>query len=135
MFEWLVTIDRVQLWIKQMIILLLLLINVCILRWWFWFQEVAVKLESQTAKHPQLLYESKLYKILQGGVGIPHCRFVTDSPCFASPKGSSKVNCLCMCHIFVTLSLCQLPCLSQCQCHIFIVIMNIRLLLLKSPCW
>lgn len=38
------------------------------------FQEVAVKLESQKARHPQLLYESKLYKILQGGVGIPHIR-------------------------------------------------------------
>uniref|UniRef100_A0AAX7UI14 non-specific serine/threonine protein kinase n=1 Tax=Astatotilapia calliptera TaxID=8154 RepID=A0AAX7UI14_ASTCA len=35
-------------------------------------EEVAVKLESQKARHPQLLYESKLYKILQGGVGIPH---------------------------------------------------------------
>ncbi|XP_012603576.1 casein kinase I [Microcebus murinus] len=34
--------------------------------------EVAVKLESQKAKHPQLLYESKLYTILEGGVGIPH---------------------------------------------------------------
>uniref|UniRef100_A0A3P9I7F8 non-specific serine/threonine protein kinase n=1 Tax=Oryzias latipes TaxID=8090 RepID=A0A3P9I7F8_ORYLA len=38
-------------------------------------QEVAVKLESQKARHPQLLYESKLYKILQGGVGIPHIRW------------------------------------------------------------
>lgn len=38
-------------------------------------EEVAVKLESQSARHPQLLYESKLYKILQGGVGIPHCRW------------------------------------------------------------
>uniref|UniRef100_A0A8B9DP60 Casein kinase 1 alpha 1 n=1 Tax=Anser cygnoides TaxID=8845 RepID=A0A8B9DP60_ANSCY len=37
-------------------------------------EEVAVKLESQKARHPQLLYESKLYKILQGGVGIPHIR-------------------------------------------------------------
>ncbi|XP_025220381.1 casein kinase I isoform X2 [Theropithecus gelada] len=35
-------------------------------------EEVAVKLESQKTKHPQLLYESKLYTILQGGVGIPH---------------------------------------------------------------
>ncbi|XP_054977037.1 casein kinase I-like [Sorex araneus] len=34
-------------------------------------EEVAVKLESQTTKHPQLLYESKLYRLLQGGVGIP----------------------------------------------------------------
>ncbi|XP_053419969.1 casein kinase I [Nycticebus coucang] len=35
-------------------------------------EEVAVKLESQKARHPQLLYESKLYTILEGGVGIPH---------------------------------------------------------------
>ena len=28
-------------------------------------EEVAVKLESSKARHPQLLYESKLYKILQ----------------------------------------------------------------------
>ena len=28
-------------------------------------EEVAVKLESVKARHPQLLYESKLYKILQ----------------------------------------------------------------------
>ncbi len=34
-------------------------------------EEVAVKLESTKARHPQLLYESKLYKILHGGVGIP----------------------------------------------------------------
>ena len=26
-------------------------------------------------KHPQLLYESKLYKILQGGTGIPNVRW------------------------------------------------------------
>ena len=35
-----------------------------------------MKLEPQKARHPQLLYESKLYKILQGGVGIPHIRLV-----------------------------------------------------------
>ncbi|XP_786391.2 casein kinase I [Strongylocentrotus purpuratus] len=34
-------------------------------------EEVAVKLESEKARHPQLLYESKLYKILHGGPGIP----------------------------------------------------------------
>jgi len=34
--------------------------------------EVAIKLESIKSKHPQLLYESKLYKILAGGVGIPN---------------------------------------------------------------
>ena len=39
-------------------------------------EEVAVKLESLKARHPQLLYESKLYKILQGGVGIPHIRWL-----------------------------------------------------------
>lgn len=37
--------------------------------------EVAVKLESTKARHPQLLYESKLYKILQGGVGIPNVKW------------------------------------------------------------
>mmetsp|Transcript_40123 Transcript_40123/g.119521 ORF Transcript_40123/g.119521 Transcript_40123/m.119521 type:complete len:98 (-) Transcript_40123:1379-1672(-) len=30
-------------------------------------EEVAIKLESVKTRHPQLLYESKLYKILQGG--------------------------------------------------------------------
>jgi casein kinase 1 alpha len=38
-------------------------------------EEVAVKLESVKARHPQLLYESKLYKLLQGGVGIPRIRW------------------------------------------------------------
>lgn len=38
-------------------------------------EEVAVKLESVRARHPQLLYESKLYKILHGGMGIPHIRW------------------------------------------------------------
>jgi casein kinase 1 alpha len=37
--------------------------------------EVAVKLESVKARHPQLLYESRLYKILQGGVGIPRVKW------------------------------------------------------------
>jgi len=35
-------------------------------------EEVAIKLESVRAKHPQLLYESKIFRILQGGVGIPN---------------------------------------------------------------
>lgn len=38
-------------------------------------EEVAIKLESIKARHPQLLYESKLYKIMAGGMGIPHCRW------------------------------------------------------------
>ena len=34
-------------------------------------EEVAIKLESVKTKHPQLLYESKIYRILHGG-----CKFV-----------------------------------------------------------
>jgi casein kinase 1 len=34
--------------------------------------EVAIKLESVKSRHPQLLYESKIYRILSGGVGIPN---------------------------------------------------------------
>ena len=34
-------------------------------------EEYGVKLEPVKAKYPQLFYEYKLYKILQGGVGIP----------------------------------------------------------------
>jgi casein kinase 1 len=36
-------------------------------------EEVAIKLESIKTKHPQLLYESKLYRILQGGSEHPSC--------------------------------------------------------------
>ncbi|KAL5729125.1 non-specific serine/threonine protein kinase [Ranunculus cassubicifolius] len=35
------------------------------------FEIVAVKIENSKTKHPQLLYEAKLYNILQGGSGIP----------------------------------------------------------------
>ncbi|KAI4379980.1 hypothetical protein MLD38_006214 [Melastoma candidum] len=38
-------------------------------------EEVAIKLENIKTKHPQLLYESKLYRILQGGTGIPNIRW------------------------------------------------------------
>ncbi|OAY53943.1 casein kinase 1-like protein 1 [Manihot esculenta] len=38
-------------------------------------EEVAIKLETVKTKHPQLLYESKLYRILQGGTGIPNVRW------------------------------------------------------------
>lgn len=34
-------------------------------------EEVAIKLEPLKTKHPQLLYESKIYRVLQGGYGIP----------------------------------------------------------------
>ena len=33
-------------------------------------EEVAIKLEPLKSKHPQLLYESKIYRVLQGG-----CKF------------------------------------------------------------
>lgn len=38
-------------------------------------EEVGIKLESCKTKHPQLLYESRLYKILQGGTGVPNVRW------------------------------------------------------------
>lgn len=34
-------------------------------------EEVAIKLEPIKSKHPQLIYESKIYRVLQGGYGIP----------------------------------------------------------------
>eukprot|EP01041_Mallomonas_annulata_P000896 gene896-1734_t len=34
-------------------------------------EEVAIKLEPLKSKHPQLLYESKIYRVLQGGYGVP----------------------------------------------------------------
>lgn len=37
-------------------------------------EEVAIKMESRQARHPQLMYEHKLYKVLSGGVGIPRIR-------------------------------------------------------------
>jgi len=37
--------------------------------------EVAIKLEVERTRHPQLLYESKVYRILQGGLGIPNIRW------------------------------------------------------------
>jgi casein kinase 1 len=38
-------------------------------------EEVGIKLENAKTKHPQLLYESKLYKFLAGGIGIPNVRW------------------------------------------------------------
>ncbi|XVF49139.1 hypothetical protein PTKIN_Ptkin03bG0244300 [Pterospermum kingtungense] len=39
------------------------------------FEIVAVKIENRRTKHPQLLYEAKLYNILQGGSGIPSTKW------------------------------------------------------------
>ncbi|ALC49737.1 CkIalpha [Drosophila busckii] len=38
-------------------------------------EKVAIKMEATNARHPQLLYEYKLYRVLSGGVGIPRIRF------------------------------------------------------------
>ena len=38
-------------------------------------EEVAIKLENQMSPHPQLSYESKVYKLLTGGQGIPNVRW------------------------------------------------------------
>ncbi len=40
-------------------------------------EEVAIKLESVKTKHPQLLYESKIYRILHGG-----CKFISETAHF-----------------------------------------------------
>jgi serine/threonine protein kinase len=43
-------------------------------------EEVAIKLEPLKSKHPQLIYESKIYRVLQGGcmcVSIKPMKFVT----------------------------------------------------------
>ncbi|OMO58215.1 hypothetical protein COLO4_34801 [Corchorus olitorius] len=39
------------------------------------FEIVAIKIENNKTKHPQLLYEAKLYHILQGGSGIPSIKW------------------------------------------------------------
>ncbi|XBW34804.1 hypothetical protein QEN19_000370 [Hanseniaspora menglaensis] len=38
-------------------------------------EEVAIKLENIESKHPQLEYESRVYKYLSGGIGIPFMRW------------------------------------------------------------
>lgn len=44
-----------------------------------------MKLESTKSRHPQLVYEAKLYKILQGAVGA-WPRRVGDVPATFQPK-------------------------------------------------
>ncbi|KAI7756659.1 hypothetical protein M8C21_031460 [Ambrosia artemisiifolia] len=39
------------------------------------FEIVAVKIENNTTKHRQLLYEAKLYNLLRGGSGIPSIKW------------------------------------------------------------
>jgi predicted Ser/Thr protein kinase len=38
-------------------------------------QQVAIKFERRRAAQPQLEYESKVYKALSGGIGIPQTRY------------------------------------------------------------
>jgi len=38
-------------------------------------EKIAIKLESLRTRHPQLHYESRVYKIIKGGVGIPNARW------------------------------------------------------------
>ena len=38
-------------------------------------EEVAIKMESIRARHPQLEYEARVYRSLAGGVGIPFVRW------------------------------------------------------------
>jgi casein kinase I family protein HRR25 len=38
-------------------------------------EEVAIKLESVRARHPQLEYEARVYRALSGGIGIPFVRW------------------------------------------------------------
>ena len=45
--------------------------NIIIYNFAFYFFPVAIKLECIKTKHPQLHIESKFYRIMQGGVGIP----------------------------------------------------------------
>ncbi|KAH9818465.1 kinase-like domain-containing protein [Melampsora americana] len=53
-------------------------------------EEVAIKLESVKAKHPQLEYEAKVYKTLAGGVGVPFVRCLEDLFNFCTRKFTLK---------------------------------------------
>jgi serine/threonine protein kinase len=44
-------------------------------------EEVAIKLESVKTKHPQLLYESKIYRILHGGCKLVTSFYLSLLPC------------------------------------------------------
>lgn len=45
-------------------------------------EEVAIKLEPTSSRHPQLLYESRVYKHLQDGVGIPRIKWFGTEQCW-----------------------------------------------------
>ena len=56
-------------------------------------EEVAVKLESSKARHPQLLYESKLYKILQACSLIILMLNTNESSTIHRTRGMCHMNC------------------------------------------
>ena len=61
----------------------------CIIIVTSFLKDVAVKPEFQKTRHPQLLCKSKLYKILQGGNGIPKSKYGTVEKLLIFPyKGS-----------------------------------------------
>ena len=58
---------------------------------------MAIKLESVKSKHPQLLYESKLYRILAGGVGIPNVLWSAGAPTTRCTEHAVNSVALCTC--------------------------------------
>ena len=50
----------------------------------FFTFSVAIKLEGIKTKHPQLHIESKFYRIMQGGVGIPAIKWCGSEGKFAT---------------------------------------------------
>lgn len=56
--------------------------------------QVAIKLESTKTKHPQLLYESKIYRILHGGCELFYFVFaIVSSSHYGVVKGSRQRVC------------------------------------------
>eukprot|EP00923_Selenidium_pygospionis_P058623 GHVN01102988.1.p3 GENE.GHVN01102988.1~~GHVN01102988.1.p3 ORF type:complete len:100 (-),score=14.93 GHVN01102988.1:729-1028(-) len=54
--------------------------------------EVAIKLEAVKSKHPQLLYESKLYKILTGGSRLVTHNLNSLRHCFGITSAVSNLH-------------------------------------------
>ena len=61
-------------------------------------EEVAIKLESVKTKHPQLLYESKIYRILHGG-----CKSRREWGRMESILGEGDCHCFVSVHELVSL--------------------------------
>jgi serine/threonine protein kinase len=68
-------------------------------------EEVAIKLESVKTKHPQLLYESKIYRILHGGCEFKIvCWYLSCTCCavmlYGTAAADAVVACLLACSVF-----------------------------------